>query len=184
MGEEESAHIEIVANDAQITEDGSEWKLLWRHDTDLGHDKALSITEAREKAKLQAENGTIPLIVFIGDGVSDLPAARQADVLFARRGLRLEEYCLENKIPYIGYDTFAEIPTEIAKIMIDDEKKTGGAGKPVRFNPRANLWRRVSSKNAISCLYCVHGNTDADIFTGPTVYCCHPIKRREDVLVA
>ena len=42
---------------------------------DLGHAKALSITEAREEAKLQAEDGTIPLIVFIGDGVSDLPAA-------------------------------------------------------------------------------------------------------------
>ena len=118
---------------------------------DLGHAKALSITEAREEAKLQAEDGTIPLIVFIGDGVSDLPAAWQADVLFARRGLRLEEYYLENKIPYIGYDTFIDIQTEIAKIMVKDEKKTGGAGKPVRFNPRADLWRRVSSKNALSC---------------------------------
>ena len=54
LGEEESAHIDIVANDAHITEDGSEWKPVWRHDTELGHDKALSIAEAREEAKLQA----------------------------------------------------------------------------------------------------------------------------------
>jgi len=170
LGEEESAHIEIVANDAQITEDGSEWKPLWRHDTELGHDKALSITEARAEAHLQAEDGTIPLIVFIGDGVSDLPAAREADVLFARRGLRLEEYCMENKIPYIAYDTFADIQKEIAKIMIEDEKKTGGAGKPVRFNPRANMWRRVSSKNAVPQYIAATPSKEEKMFLWPNAF--------------
>ncbi|TVY81032.1 Pdp3-interacting factor protein, partial [Lachnellula suecica] len=91
LGEEESRRIQIVANDAEFSESG-EWKPVWRHDTELGHDKALSITEARAEAELACDDGTIPLIVFIGDGVSDLPAAREADVLFARRGLRLEEY--------------------------------------------------------------------------------------------
>jgi 2,3-diketo-5-methylthio-1-phosphopentane phosphatase len=76
LGEEASKHIEIVANDADISADGSEWKAVWRHDTDLGHDKALSITEYREDARMKSDNGTIPMIVFIGDGVSDLPAAR------------------------------------------------------------------------------------------------------------
>jgi len=150
LGEEESNRIQIVANEAEISEDGSQWKPVWRHDTELGHDKALSITEARELAKLECEDGTIPLIVFIGDGVSDLPAARQADVLFARRGLRLEEYCVEHKIPYIPFDTFADIQKEVEKIAEEDQLKTGGAGKPARFNPRANLWRRVSSQNAVS----------------------------------
>lgn len=150
LGEEESKRIQIVANEAEISEDGSLWKPVWRHDTELGHDKALSITEARELAQLECEDGTIPLIVFIGDGVSDLPAARQADVLFARRGLRLEEYCVEHKIPYIPFDTFADIQKEVEKIAEEDQAKTGGAGKPARFNPRANLWRRVSSQNAVS----------------------------------
>lgn len=90
------------------------------------------------------------MIVFIGDGVSDLPAAREADVLFARRGLRLEEYCVEHKIPYIAFDTFADIQREVMSIMKEDQKKTGGVGKPVRFNPRANMWRRVSSQLAVS----------------------------------
>ncbi|KAG0652833.1 had [Hyphodiscus hymeniophilus] len=170
LGEEDSAHIEIVANDAQITEDGSEWKPIWRHDTELGHDKALSIAEARDEAKLKSEDGTIPLIVFIGDGVSDLPAARQADVLFARRGLRLEEYCVENKIPYIGFDTFAEIQAEVAKIMIEDEKKTGGAGKPARFNPRANLWRRVSSKTAVPQYIAATPSKEEKMFLWPNAF--------------
>ena len=149
LGEEESAHINIVANDAKIAEDGSEWKPIWRHDTELGHDKALSVQEARKEAELLCDNGTIPLIVFIGDGVSDLPAAREADVLFARRGLRLEEYCIENNIPYIPFDTFADIQRGIERIRQEDEEKTAGKGVPARFNPRANLWRRVSSQNRV-----------------------------------
>lgn len=124
-----------------------------RHDTALGHDKELSVNEARSEAALTCEDGTIPLIVFIGDGVSDLPAARVADVLFARKGLRLEEYCLENKIPYIGFNTFADIQKEVKSIMEEDERKTKGLGKPARFNPRANMWRRVSSQQAVSALF-------------------------------
>jgi 2,3-diketo-5-methylthio-1-phosphopentane phosphatase len=167
LGEEQSKHIEIVANDAKIADDGSEWKPVWRHDTELGHDKALSIAEAREEAELTCEDGTIPLIVFIGDGVSDLPAARQADVLFARRGLRLEEYCVENKISYIPFDTFADIETEVKKIMIEDQQKTGGAGKPVRFNPRANMWRRASSKTAVPAYVAATPTREEKIFLWP-----------------
>jgi len=94
----------------------------------------------------------MPLIIFIGDGISDLAAASHADVLFARRGLRLEEHCIEHKIPYIPYDTFSDIKREIEKISAEDQKKTGGVGKPVRYNPRANLWRRISSNQAVPTL--------------------------------
>ncbi|TKA65397.1 hypothetical protein B0A49_10157 [Cryomyces minteri] len=149
LGEAASAHIDIVANEADISTDGSSWKPVWRHDTELGHDKALSTNEYKESAKLESDDGTIPMIVFIGDGVSDLPAAREADVLFARRGLRLKEYCIEHKLPYIPFDTFADIQKEVIKIAKTDDEKTKGRGLPSNFNPRANLWRRVSSKNAV-----------------------------------
>lgn len=149
LGEEESSRIDIVANDADVNPDGSEWKPIWKHDTELGHDKALSITEARQEAEMLCEDGTVPLIVFIGDGVSDLPAAGEADVLFARRGLRLEEYCIEHSIAYHSFDTFADIQKKLEEIREEDERKTAGKGKPVQFNPRANLWRRVSSKSAV-----------------------------------
>jgi 2,3-diketo-5-methylthio-1-phosphopentane phosphatase len=152
LGEEDSARIEIVANEASINEDGSEWKPIWRHDSEVGHDKALSVNEARIQARDNCGDDEVPLIVFIGDGVSDLPAAREADVLFARKGLRLEEYCQEHNIPYIPFDTFADIKREIEKILAEDEAKTGGVGKPLRFNPRANMWRRVSSKQAVRFL--------------------------------
>lgn len=170
LGEEESSHIEIVANEAEIAPDGSEWKPVWRHDTELGHDKAISMKEARSEAELQCEDGTIPLIVFIGDGVSDLPAARQADVLFARRGLRLEEYCVEKKIPYIAFDTFADIQKEVKKIMIEDEEKTHGHGRPARFNPRANMWRRVSSKTAIPRYLAATPSKEEKMFLWPETF--------------
>ncbi len=148
IGEDMSKHIEIVANDAKIAPDGSKWEAVWRHDTDLGHDKAQSINEYRAAAELQSDNGTIPMIVFIGDGVSDLPAAREADVLFARRGLKLEEYCKEHNIPYIPFDTFADIQREVIKLAKADDEKTHGQGLPASFNPRANMWRRVSNNQA------------------------------------
>ncbi|RAH64843.1 putative 2,3-diketo-5-methylthio-1-phosphopentane phosphatase [Aspergillus aculeatinus CBS 121060] len=157
LGEHEASRIQIVANDADIRSDGSEWKPIWRHDTELGHDKALSVKEGRALAAESALGGEIPLIIFIGDGVSDLPAAREADVLFARRGLRLEEYCIENKIPYIGFDSFSDVKREVEAIMKEDQQKTGGVGKPARFNPRANMWRRISSKQAVSWNYSFGG---------------------------
>ena len=149
LGEAMSKHIEIVANDAKVTDDGSKWEAVWRHECELGHDKARSINEYKSAAQLESDNGTIPMIVFIGDGVSDLPAAREADVLFARRGLRLEEYCIEHFIDYIPFDTFADIQKEVIKIAKVDEQKTQGKGLPSNFNPRANMWRRVSSRAAI-----------------------------------
>lgn len=172
LGEEQSRHIDIVANDADINSSGSEWRVLWRHDTALGHDKALSIQEARAaaEAELAGDDGTVPLIVFIGDGVSDLPAARQADVLFARRGLRLEEYCQENGIAYIAFDTFADIQGELETIMAEDAQKTGGQGLPVRFNPRANMWRRVSSKSAVPKMVVMTPTREERMFLWPEAF--------------
>ncbi|KAI0016191.1 2,3-diketo-5-methylthio-1-phosphopentane phosphatase [Xylariomycetidae sp. FL0641] len=171
LGAEQSQHIDIVANDAQIAADGSSWKPIWRHDTELGHDKALSVQEARREAEqLCADDGTVPLIVFIGDGVSDLPAASQADVLFARRGLRLEEYCVEHGIKYTPFDSFADIQREIERIREEDAQLTGGKGVPHRFNPRANLWRRVSSKTAVPT-YVANTPTNEDkIFLWPDAF--------------
>lgn len=107
------------------------------------------MNEAREAAQAECDPDEIPMIIFIGDGVSDLPAAREADVLFARRGLALDDYCRENNIPFIPFDTFSDIKAEIEKISAEDSSKTGGLGKPVRYNPRANMWRRMSSKQAV-----------------------------------
>ncbi|KAF9882677.1 hypothetical protein FE257_005651 [Aspergillus nanangensis] len=167
LGHQQSAQIQIVANEVEIQPDGSQWKPIWRHETELGHDKALSMKEARAQVEEMALDEEVPLIVFIGDGVSDLPAAREADVLFARKGLRLEEYCIENKISYIGFDSFADVKREVQAIMKEDEEKTGGVGKPARFNPRANMWRRVSSKQAVPKFVAATPTNEEKMFLWP-----------------
>lgn len=111
LGPERSSTINIVSNDADIQ--GTKWKPVWRHESELGHDKARSIREFKESAA--GEND--PLIVFIGDGVSDLAAASQADILFARRGLKLEEYCIEHQIPYIPYDSFKDVQVDVKSLV-------------------------------------------------------------------
>lgn len=167
LGETASKHIEIVANDAKISD--GKWEAVWRHDNDLGHDKAKSINEYRDSVKLESEDGTIPMIIFIGDGVSDLPAAREADVLFARRGLRLEEYCIEHKLDYLPFDTFADIQKEVIKIAKIDDAKTHGQGLPSNFNPRANMWRRASSKAAVP-LFAAFTPREEKMFVWPEVF--------------
>lgn len=112
----------------------------------------------------------MPLIVFIGDGVSDLPAAREADVLFARRGLRLEEYCLDKAIDHVAFDTFADIQRRLQDIMREDEQQTGGRGVPARFNPRANLWRRVSSRNAVPRYVSMTPSREDKMFLWPEAF--------------
>ena len=172
IGEEQAAHIDIVANDAKITQTqaGHQWEAVWKHqDSDLGHDKAQSINEWRDLARLKSDDGTIPMIVFIGDGVSDLPAARESDVLFARRGLALEKYCIDNKIEYIAFDTFADIQNEVIKIAKVDDEKTHGKGLPINFNPRANMWRRASSKKAVA-IFNQYTPRDEKMFVWPEAF--------------
>ncbi|KAK5104340.1 hypothetical protein LTS08_002228 [Lithohypha guttulata] len=186
IGEEMSKHIQIVANDVKITEDenGHKWSAVWKHDTDLGHDKALSMQEARALAELEADNGTVPMIVFIGDGVSDLPAAREADILFARKGLKLEQYCVENNIQYIPFDTFADIQKEVMRLAKVDDEKTKGRGLPTAFNPRANMWRRASSKaSGVPVFSALSPRKEEKAFLWPNVFTA-PVKVAQAATVA
>lgn len=133
LGEELSAKIGIVSNDAEISEDGSVWKPIWRHDSELGHDKARSIQEYKDTVE-----GEQPLLVFIGDGVSDLAAASHADILFARKGLLLEQYCIKNKIPYIPYESFIDIEEELKQLVDGNVHYEKFAGPPtsIELPPR------------------------------------------------
>jgi 2-hydroxy-3-keto-5-methylthiopentenyl-1-phosphate phosphatase len=121
-----ASRLQILANGLDVTSDGSQWKPVWRHDSHLGHDKAISILEYRTEMATQSSDGSVPLIIFLGDGVSDLAAAQQADVLFARRGLQLEQYCIDNRIPYVPFDTFFDIQREVTRILDSGCRSPGG----------------------------------------------------------
>lgn len=68
-----------------------------------------------EKARAAATKNTI--FVFCGDGVSDISAAKHADVLFARKGRDLEFYCKREGIPFIAFDTFAEVENVVRSLV-------------------------------------------------------------------
>lgn len=170
LGAQEASHINIVANDADIRSDGAPWKPIWLHETELGHDKALSVNKGRAEAAAFCNEGEIPLIIFIGDGVSDLTAAREADILFARKGLKLEDYCKQNQIPYIPFETFGDVKKEVRAILQEDLEKTGGTGVPARFNPRANMWRRISSKQTVPKFAAATPSNEEKMFLWPQAF--------------
>lgn len=79
LSEEEAAEIEIISNGVARPE-GAGWEITFRDESHFGHDKSRAIRPYREgKYK-----GTT--LFYAGDGVSDLSAARETDLLFAKRG--------------------------------------------------------------------------------------------------
>ncbi|KAK4509744.1 uncharacterized protein ATC70_007046 [Mucor velutinosus] len=101
--------IEIVSNNGKV--EGRNWKIIWRDDSIYGNDKSKTLAKARELA----DKDTI--FVFCGDGVSDISAAKHADVLFARKDRDLEFYCKREDIPYIPFNTFAEVESVVRKLV-------------------------------------------------------------------
>lgn len=84
-----------------------------RHCTRCGSCKGERIEEYRA----QAADGAV--VAFIGDGYSDACAAREADILFAKKDL--EHYCQSENIPYNWYDTFDDVTNWlVSHSMLDD----------------------------------------------------------------
>src|SRR5579871_3174313 len=67
--------------------------------TDFGHDKSRAI---KPYAALPADHR--PILVYCGDGVSDISAARETDLLFAKKGRDLIKHCLQQNVPFYPFD--------------------------------------------------------------------------------
>lgn len=83
--------IEVVANEVvfrdgcQSINDEGAWSVKFRDDSKYGNDKASAIRPyARHGDKMS--DGIKPILVYAGDGVSDLSAARETELLFAKEG--------------------------------------------------------------------------------------------------
>ncbi|KAI8374480.1 HAD-like domain-containing protein [Radiomyces spectabilis] len=111
---EKAKDIEIVSNDGEVVD--RTWKIIWHDDSEYGNDKSRTLKQAREAASPDT------IFVFCGDGVSDISAARHADVLFARKDRDLETYCRREKIPFVAFDTFKEVH-DIVKKLADGKAK-------------------------------------------------------------
>lgn len=144
---EKAKDIKIISNNGTV--EGRNWKIEYRDDSEYGNDKSRSkyqwiwmivVYEGKSKLKpcfcqlalKEAREAASPdtIFVFCGDGVSDISAAKHADVLFARKDRDLETYCNMHKIPFIPFDTFHEVHAVVKKLVdgkakIEKDGKTG-----------------------------------------------------------
>jgi len=56
-------------------------------------------------------------IIYIGDGLSDRCGARAADVVFAKRGRDLLEFCRENRIAHFEFQDFSDVLNQIRGLV-------------------------------------------------------------------
>lgn len=116
IGDEEASKIDVIANDVKLTDpekEGKTWELVYRHpDNHFGHDKSLSILPYRELPNP-------PLLFFAGDGISDMSAARHADVLFVKdkQDNDLKTYCDKYNIKYTLFKDWSVVQDVVEKIV-------------------------------------------------------------------
>ncbi|KAK1447059.1 2,3-diketo-5-methylthio-1-phosphopentane phosphatase [Colletotrichum melonis] len=147
LGEEEvDGHIQIVSNQvapregkASINEEGG-WQIVYHDDSIHGHDKSI---ELRKYSSLPER----PVLFYAGDGVSDLSAARETDLLFAKRDkgethftppppsfilfiatsalhgtsltglIDLVAYCEKEGISFVTFNDFSDILSTVKQIV-------------------------------------------------------------------
>ena len=86
----EANDIEIVCNEVvdvppKTKEQEGGWNIKFHDDSGFGHDKSLTIRPYRRYFEKHPEEER-PTMFYAGDGVSDLSAARETDLLFAKKG--------------------------------------------------------------------------------------------------
>ena len=62
-----------------------------------------------------------PILFYAGDGVSDLSAAKETDLLFAKEGGDLITYCVKEGVPFTQFVDWATIHETVKDIV---HKKT------------------------------------------------------------
>ncbi|KAI4961776.1 hypothetical protein J4E86_000805 [Alternaria arbusti] len=95
-----------------INEEGG-WQILFKHPgSGFGHDKSI---ELRKYSSLP-EN-LRPTMFYAGDGVSDLSAARETDLLFAKKGHDLISYCAREDVPFTVFEDWSNILAKCKSIV-------------------------------------------------------------------
>lgn len=111
---EHAKSIEIVSNQVKLEDNGNKWELIYHDDSSFGHDKSLTI---RPYAKLPNR----PILLYAGDGVSDLSAAKETDLLFAKEGRDLITWCKKENIPYTEFSSYSSIHKKIEDLISGKE---------------------------------------------------------------
>lgn len=122
LGEDLMADIEIIANEAQPVPPLNDlskvkgWNIQFHDDSSFGHDKSLTIRPYADAITKMADDEFKPTLLYAGDGVSDLSAARETDLLFAKEGHDLIVYCEREGIPFTTFKDWSSILQETKEI--------------------------------------------------------------------
>ena len=54
---------------------------------------------------------------YAGDGVSDLSAARESDLLFAKEGMDLVTFCARENVPFTTFKDWSSIKSKVQEIV-------------------------------------------------------------------
>ena len=128
----EANDIEIVSNECidrppKTKNQEGGWQIQFHDDSGFGHDKSLTIRPYAKHFE-ERRNEHRPTLFYAGDGVSDLSAARETDLLFAKKGhgecfrsnaLRLPKlisatsdlitYCEREGVPFTVFEDWQSI---------------------------------------------------------------------------
>ncbi|KAG2164472.1 hypothetical protein D6C86_10271 [Aureobasidium pullulans] len=114
---EDAKYIDVICNNIQarpgkqVNEEGG-WELVYHDDSHFGHDKSLTI---RPYAQLPADQR--PTLFYAGDGVSDLSAAKETDLLFAKSGHDLIQFCVRDNIPFTVFEDWSQIKAKVQQVV-------------------------------------------------------------------
>jgi len=113
--------IEIVSNDIKprpgmTIEQPGGWEIVYHDDSGFGHDKSLAIRPYVAHISKMPEDER-PTLLYAGDGVSDLSAARETDLLFAKKGHDLITYCERQGFPFTIFSDWSDILAVISDIL-------------------------------------------------------------------
>lgn len=125
-------NIQIVSNNVRAREgkslnDKHGWEIVFHDESIHGHDKS---TEIRKYSSLPDR----PTLFYAGDGVSDLSAAKETDLLFAKAGkgklnmdfstikhiltkADLVEYCENEKVPFVTFGDWTSITQTVKDVV-------------------------------------------------------------------
>ncbi|KAF5378868.1 hypothetical protein D9615_006925 [Tricholomella constricta] len=129
VGEEAANEINIIANDVTVHPDGK-WEIQFRHPSrtansladdehsGFGHDKSQAILPYRDLTNP-------PTLFFFGDGVSDISAAKHADLLFVKvKGdgeNDLASYCNKEGIKHVLFEDFSKALPVVQSVVTGEK---------------------------------------------------------------
>jgi len=130
IGEEDASIIEIISNDVNLNSDGKHhWTIQYRHPSSgFGHDKSRAILPYRDLPNP-------PTLFFFGDGVSDMSAAKHADILFTKvksdSDNDLHSYCEREGIKHVCFQNFSDALT-LVQDVVEGRKSVAEANEIVQ----------------------------------------------------